>query len=77
MGRPRKQPGDKPPAANGKGSKYTRERVVSGEVVHLVLLLERPIYDQLQAVAEQEERSPSAQARWIIRQCFETKSIKE
>jgi hypothetical protein len=76
MGRPRKQPGEQP--ANGKGSTFTRERIASGEVVHLVLLLERPAYEQLKLLAESEERSTAAQARWIIRQWLaESKPRKE
>jgi hypothetical protein len=59
------------PPGSGKNSRnrvYTRERVTSGEVVQVVLLLERPVFEELQAAAKQQERSPSAHVRWLVRE---------
>ena len=53
---------------NGKGSTFTREKISSGEVTHVVLLMERDDYATLQQLARQNERSASAQVRWIVRQ---------
>jgi hypothetical protein len=60
-GRPRKEP-------NGKGSTFTRERKAAGEVVTVVVHLERATLDAVQVAATANERSVAAQIRWLIKQ---------
>jgi len=66
VGRPRKTPGDA--NANGKGATFTRERKANGEVVTMVVHLERATFEAVQAAAAAEERSAAAQIRWLVKQ---------
>jgi hypothetical protein len=60
------------PQGNGKGQHATRERVLAGDVIPITVHIERADYAALALISHTEERSVSAQIRWVVKQYMAT-----